>query len=474
MNKKVALYSLFCILLLVGQLYAIVRTEEVTEWTRDKVGTYFNKYKIAYDKKSDKKSLIDIAKSYKDAATYNTQIFGSAVDNIISGFTNSAKKHTHLAQNDFDAFITNLKHELRQLELKGQLSKDRVQAVLDKAHSQAMRQKIMSEAEWNKAYLHFKSRYEEPTWYQRVLRLKPEVDDGTSSFNRWIQSATDRVYHLGGLTKEQAKAIGDQLRTSISKSDLHKLGDKHWVDDFTSAVAKKTELKKDQLEGVVEFIKKDVNGYKIFALDYTGQAKDHTKNWIEQVKSYFEDLWETVQEHWEHWIHVIKTKLHFKKHEKPTKIITPHKVTASIKSVAHSLHSDWEASSKSRARSRTVESVKSRVCTAATHVTDKINNINYEDLKKIDLKKSFGHFWRQKEHDAYRKLGYTEAHIEWIQDYLTKTFRDQKTSVKGKRDEAAIAIKRYLDGLHVQTPAQVDANVHKLKRHLESWRTLIN
>jgi hypothetical protein len=472
MNKKLTLYSLLCILLLVGQSFAIVRTEEVIEWTKDTVGTYFNKYKIFYDKKSDKNSLIDIAKSYKDAATSNAQLFGSSVDSIISGFTNSVQKHSHLAQNDFDAFITNLRHELRRLELKGQLNKEHVKAVLDKARFHALRHKIMTEAEWNKAYSVFHSIYEEPTWYQRVLRLKPEVDDGASSFNKWVQSVTDRVNHIGGLTKEQTKAIGDQLRTSISKSDIRKLGDKHWVDDFTKSVSKKTELKKDQLEEVIESVKKDVNGYKIFALDYTGQAKDHAKNWMEQIKSYFEDLWDTLKEHFMHWNHVIQSKLRIRKHE-ATKVI-PHKATASIKSVVHSLHSDWEASSKSKARSRSVESIKTRVYDAASQVTDKINNIDLEHLKKVDLKDSFGHFWRQKEHDAYRKLGYTEAHIDWIQDYLTKTFKNQKTSVKGRADEAAIAIKRYLDELHVQSPDQVDANVHKLKRHLESWRTLIN
>jgi hypothetical protein len=472
LNKK--LFSILCIFLaLISHVVvAIVRTEETNEWTKDSLGSYFNKYKILYDKKADHRSLIDIAKSYKDAATSNTKIFGSGVDNIISGFTNNIQKHAGLAENDVEGFITSLKHQLRQLELKGQLNKDRVRAVLDKAHIHAVRQKIMTESEWKKAYAFFESLYQPPTWYQRVLRIKPDVDDGADSLNNWIHSTSDRISHLAGLTKEQSLAVRDQLRSSISKGDLFKLGDKAWVDDFVHSVSKKTELSKDQINHVVESITKDVNGYKIFALDYTGQAKDQALHWCCQVKNYLSDLWETIQRHVYYWYRRIQVNLGIKKQE-PTKIL-PSRVTDSFKSAASSIQSEWNASSKSKVRSRSIESVKSRVSTAASHATSKINNFDFHHGKSDSIKDSFAHFWRKKEHDAYRKLGYTEAHIDWIQNYLHKTFKNQKTSVKGRTDEAAIAIKRYLNDLGIQSPTQVDANVHKLKRHLESWRTLIN
>ncbi|KAG1059982.1 hypothetical protein G6F42_028119 [Rhizopus arrhizus] len=61
------------ILLFTRQSSAIVRTEEVKEWTKDNLGTYFNKYKILYDRSSDHKSLSEIAQSYKDAATANAK-----------------------------------------------------------------------------------------------------------------------------------------------------------------------------------------------------------------------------------------------------------------------------------------------------------------------------------------------------------------------------------------------------------------
>lgn len=473
-RRALIYYSIASVLfiLFISRTAAIVRTEEVDEWTKNSLGTYFNKYKILYDKKADHKSLTDIARSYKDAALSNAKYFGSNVDDILSGFTHSVHKHAGLAQNDVEKFATDLKHQLRQLELKGQLNKDRIKAVLDKAHIQAVRQKILTEEDWKKAYTHFESRFEPPTWYQRVLRLKPEVDDGASSLNNWVHVTASRIGHLAGLTREQTLAVGDQLRSKLANADLYSLGSKAWVDDFVKSVSQKTDIKKDQLNKVVDSITKDINGYKIFALDYTGQAKDEVKNWCDRAKTYLEDLWEHIHHRVKFWFHRLQVKLGIKKH-KATRI-SPSKVTESIKSAAQSIQHQWSASSKSIHRSRSIESVKSRASSAASHATSKLNDFSFQHVKNGDIKDSFAHFWRKKEHDAYRKLGYTEAHIDWIQNYLLKTFKNQKSSVKGRADEAATAIKNYLNGLKVQSPHQVDANVHKLKRHLESWRTLIH
>ncbi|KAG2196667.1 hypothetical protein INT47_012126 [Mucor saturninus] len=498
MNRKSTLYSILCIalILFVGQSSAIVRTEEVNDWSTDSLGTYFEKYNVFHDKKNDDQSWSEMVNSYKDAIASNSRIFGSGVDKLLSGFTNSVGKQTGLAKTNVDSFVTDLKHQLRQLELKGQLSKDRVQAVLDKAHHQAIRQKIMTESEWNKAYSTLEASYQEPSWYQRVLRLKPNVEEGSSSFNNWLQSVVDRVANKGGLTKEQTKSIADQLRSSISNTDISRLGDKSWLDEFTSSISKHSDIKKEKLDEVIESIKKDVNGYKVFALDYTGQkTKTAAKNWCQELKSYLEGIKDRIYTRINYYKSLILSRFQYKHHEVSHEF-SHRGVTDSIKSVAHSLTSDWEASSKSRAQSRSIESVKSRVSGVADQVTsaahhhatdtyhhatdklhhasDKISNVHLDHLKNFNIKDSFAQFWRNKEHDAYRKLGYTEAHIDWIQDYLSKTFKDQKTCVRGKSDEAAIALKRYLNALHVQPPNQVDATVHKLMRHLESWRTLVN
>ncbi|KAI8098307.1 uncharacterized protein B0P05DRAFT_593106 [Gilbertella persicaria] len=466
---KILLFIYLCVALFVGSSWAIVRTEEVFEWTKETLGSYFDKYKITYDKNQGQESLVEIAQAYKDAAEANVRYFGNSVDQIVSGFNIDLKKNSHLAQNDVDSFITNLKHQLRQLELKGQLSKEHVKQVLDKAHTEAIRQKLLTEAEWKKAYSKFESHYQQPTWYQRVLRAKSDVEDGSSSFNKWFQSIADRISHVGGMTKEEAQNVAEQVRTSIENTDLQKLGDSAWVDSLAQSISEKTQMKKEQVSNVLDSIKKDVYGFKIFGLEYTGQAKEHAKNWYEYAKCCCQGFWERIRTSLRNLQARLYHMLHIDQIKKP-KYITKH-ATESIKSAASSLSEDWHSSSKSMAHSRSIHSAMSKVSNAAAQATNKIQDI---DFKNLDIKDSFAHFWRKKEHDAYRKLGYTEAHIDWIHNYLYKTFANQKAMVRGKSDEAAIAIKRYLNELKIQKPDQIDQHVNKLRGHLETWRTLVD
>lgn len=418
---------------------------------------------------------MDTIKSYKDAVTANARLFGSNVDHILYGFKNSMEKNAKLANNDAHAVLNNIRHQLRQLELKGQLKKDRVQAVLDKARHEVIREKLMTEAEWKKAYSHFEATYAQPTWYQRVFRLKPNIQDiESSSLKSWILSVTNNLNHLGTLTKEQVTSIGDALYQSILKTDIHKLGDNVWVEELKYSISQQTQLKKEQLEDVMEAIAKEVRAFKIFALDYTGQAKEQTSHWIHSVKN---RVWTTV----EGLMKPIRTRLSHYRHHLPYADPTSHpkwefynykdahlkypgekkKLTASIQSQARSMSKQFETATATNVITHAFETAVSVASEAAAQATSSV-------------KDSFAHFWRQKEHDIYRRLGYTEAHIDWIQNYLEKTFQNQKDSVKGKADEAAIAIKRYLDSCKVQTPNQVDASVHRMKRYLEAWRTLVD
>jgi uncharacterized protein YgfB (UPF0149 family) len=87
-----------------------------------------------------------------------------------------------------------------------------------------------------------------------------------------------------------------------------------------------------------------------------------------------------------------------------------------------------------------------------------------------DAQNSFGHYWRQKELDSYRKLGYTEAHIEWIQNYLSKTFTDKKNLTKDTVYNAVRTIRQYLVQAKVQTAAHIDAQLKSLEELIEYWR----
>lgn len=387
------------------------------------------------------------------------------MDRIVREFTSQIQKQNNLVRNDVTGFFTKLKHKLRQLELKGQLSKDKVETVLDSAHTEAVRQKIMTESEWQRAYSVFKNRYQPPRWYQRVLGVKARIDDGASSLNDWVQSVVDRVTHIGGLTKDEAKTIRDEVSDRIANTDINQLGDQTWVNEVSESLSAKTKLSKDQLEKVMHSISRDINGYKIFGLEYTGQAKQKAKNVYEKAKYNCANFWDQVNDYYRQARYNFNH--YWKKYEVPKEEIVH--ATESVKSVASSLSQDWHSSSKSMARSRTIHSVLSKASEVAAEATQKI-----QDLEHLDLKETFGHFWREKEHNYYRKLGYTEAHLDWIQEYLVKTFTNQKKSVREKVDEAGSTIKGYLDNLKIQSPSQNEQNVHKLKRQLESWRTLVN
>ncbi|KAI7902259.1 uncharacterized protein BX663DRAFT_474221 [Cokeromyces recurvatus] len=475
MKIKPSIITLICICLwlFISPSFAIVRTEELAEWTKDGLASYFKKYKIIYDKTQDHPSLVKIAESYKDAASTNMKYFGDSVDRILSGFTDSLQKNTRLASNDLSGFITNLKHQLRQLELKGELTQDHVRAILDKAHHQAIRQRIMTEAEWKKAYAVFQSYYQQPKWYQRVLGFKSQVDAGASSLNQWIQSVIDHIVATGSMTKEEAKTLTDEIRTSVTKTDLHNLGDKAWVEELTQSITDHTKLEKDKVESIIESIKHDIEGYKIFGLEYTGQAKEEAKHWYGRTIAYCQDVWYQIQAYIRQ-IQVRVRRFWYSREVQKTKKAAENaaeRASDSLMSVASSITSEWQDPGNSRARSRTIHSVLSKASSAAVQATNMIYDM---DLKNIDLKGTFAHYWTQKEHDAYRRLGYTEAHIDWIKNYLYKTFRNQKTLARFKADEAGIAIRRYLEDLGIQSPAQVEDSVHMLKRHLELWRTLID
>ncbi|CAO3703141.1 unnamed protein product [Rhizopus stolonifer] len=461
MNKIKAWTLLVIVFItLIQQSYAIVRTEESPEWNKDSLTAYFKKYKLQIDKNSDYNSLVDTIKSYKDAVTANSRLFGTNVDHILSGFKHYLERQAKLTENDTDDLFTHLKHQLRQLELKGQLTKDRVQAVLDKVRYRVMHEKLMTEAEWKKAYAHFESTYAKPRWYQRLLHLKPDLQDiESSSLRDWVQSATAHLGRLGTLTKDQVSAVSETLYQSILNSDLNKLGERAWAEDLTHTISQRTQLKKEQLEEIVQSIANEVRAYKIFAIDYSGQAKEQAHHWMDDLQGLF---WNKVQGI----VEPIKTRLpqnkdtwHFYNY-RDTHLKYPgqeKKLTASLRAQAKSMSRAVEP--KTNVVSHVIETAVSVASDAAAQATDSV-------------KGSFAHFWSQREYEIYRRLGYTEAHVDWIKNYLEQTFQNQKDSVKGKSDEAAIAIKRYLDSCKIQTPNQVDANVHRMKRYLDSWSLL--
>ncbi|KAI8972320.1 hypothetical protein BDB01DRAFT_909383 [Pilobolus umbonatus] len=433
------LLSILCLsLLVITQISAIVRTEETKDWTKDLIVSYLKNYSPLHP--VEQVPLMDKAKTYADAVTNHARLFGNQVDHVLSGFKNTLELHSDLAENDIQALLTQLKHQLRQLELKGQLTKERVKAVLDKFHAKVTREKIMTEAQWEKAVSAIESSLQ-PKWYQRVFHTQ-------TPFQRWIFSVTSKLNRLGGLTKDQVKVIGDQLKSAVEEcTDLCKLGDKDWVNQFTTTVSKKTQLRKDQLDAVIESITQDLKSYKLFACDYTGHSPH---DWLHSIKDTWSSLWPT------------------RKQEKKVKT---REVISSTTSTTTSVSTTTSTTTVSTTVP-TVISVPTTVPTIlSTTVTVTVVATVRDEETPAPSAESFAAYWRQKELEAYRRLGYTEAQMDWIQDYLEKTFHNQKSSVKDKMNEASSQLKRYLTQLKLQDASQIDQTVHRFQRHLENWRT---
>ncbi|KAI7861488.1 hypothetical protein BDF14DRAFT_1746848 [Spinellus fusiger] len=85
-------------------------------------------------------------------------------------------------------------------------------------------------------------------------------------------------------------------------------------------------------------------------------------------------------------------------------------------------------------------------------------------------KNSFAEYWRQAERDTWRKIGYTEAQLDWIQNTLKKSIKDKKTLARQHIAEVLATLRDYLDSVRVQSTSQIDEQMKKVENTLESWR----
>ncbi|KAI9016256.1 hypothetical protein CLU79DRAFT_721283 [Phycomyces nitens] len=84
-------------------------------------------------------------------------------------------------------------------------------------------------------------------------------------------------------------------------------------------------------------------------------------------------------------------------------------------------------------------------------------------------RQSFANYWHQKERNTWRKIGYTEAQLDWIQNTLTQSIRDRKSLARNHIADMLATIRNYLHKAKVQSTSQIDQQMSKLERLLESW-----
>lgn len=413
--------------------------EDISQWTKDQAQAYLDKYHIVYDKSANDESILDTAKRYHHAALANTNTFINNKTDMVNRMIDAAKlKLTNsykLSTENVNALTNDLQHGLKQLELSGSLTYDKVKQTLDRLQHKAVQQKIITEAQFKELANDIQDSFTRPSWYQRLLGTVPSTSDlfPEDSYHTWLKSTiTTRLEQNKELTKDQIASTVDTLKKAISTSSsssskLSKLGDANWWNKLSRDIEKNAKLKEGQAEELINSLRDEVTAYKIFAMDYASETTDKTQNMLWRASQYLMDTGSNVYQ----------------------AVMSPLKArSASVSSAVSSA-----ASSAADASSESDTILRSRVPQGVS-----------------DAKDSFGHYWRQKELESYQKLGYTDAHLEWIQNYISKAFNDKKDMTKDTIANSIHTIRQYLSQTKVQTAAEIDAQLKSFEELIEYWR----
>jgi hypothetical protein len=407
--------------------------------------------------------LVETAQKYRDAAVSNANLFindkRNTLERIIDGLKIKLEKQYKLTAENVAAFTNDIEHELKQLELSGSLTQDKVKQSLDKLQHKAIKQKYVTEAQYKEIASDLESSFSSPTWFQKVFggvtRSGHFNDD---SFHTWLTSSvTQRLQENKQLTKEEIQGVLDTLKTAIATTsanvqDLNKLATKDWWQQLSKDLEKNAKLKKDQVQDVVDSLKDEVNAYKIFAIDYASEAADHSQNVLSAASQYIKDKGNYI---YEAVVHSIKPS----QNKAESVVSVASSAATSATDAAASSASSYAAYATDAAASAT-DAAASSASVLRSQASQSVNH----------AKDSFGHFWRQKERETYKKIGYTEAHIDWMENYLSKTFNDKKNLAKETVHQAVRTIRQYLVQAKIQTAAHIDAQLKSIEGLIDSWR----
>ncbi|KAI8082604.1 uncharacterized protein B0P05DRAFT_537708 [Gilbertella persicaria] len=468
-----------CLLLLANQAQAKAATEQVedvTNWTKDQVQAYLNKYQITYDKSDE--SLLETAKRYRDAAASNANIFindqANSITRLLDGVKIKLEKNYNLATNQANALMNDLSHELKQLELSGSLTQDKVKRALDQYQHKALKQKYLTEAQYKELANDIQSSFAHPTWYQRIFGTGPAnhfYDD--SSFHTWLTtSVVQRLQENKELTKDEINSVTETLKKAImnTSNSIQDLATPSWWKQLANDLESQGKLKKDQAQQVADSLKEEVIAYKIFAMDYAGETKQKSQNLFAAATQYIKDTGNGI---YQAVVHPLK---------KQDAYASSALSTASSAASSATDAAAWSASSAAGAASSAAGAAADYVTDAAASATDAAASAtdaaassasvlrSKATQSAYDAKNSFGRFWRQKEMETYRKIGYTEAHIDWIENYLSKTFHEKSNFAKDSVQSAINTVRQYLIQAKVQTAAHIDSQLKSLEGLIEHWR----
>ncbi|KAL0077615.1 hypothetical protein J3Q64DRAFT_1746515 [Phycomyces blakesleeanus] len=431
--------------------------KDILRWTRYQLSSYLDTHKILYDKHADDASLIDTVKAYKDAAESNAKFFGERVEGIVDGIKIQLEKESGLKKVAGEALLSHLQHILRRLELKGELSWDRVQDELEQKQVEFIKHRIMTDAQWKKFVLDVSQSFQNQTWYQKLSGKYPtDFNTASSSLHKWLHKIGNRLAARKDMTHDQIFEILDHIKQAVVSNDTNTLGDKTWLEELAHRIESMPEVAKENVQSIVDSIEQDITAFKIFASDYiqntiqeTNQAaidiKDSVKSYLDSVRHRF------------HWVlHNVES------------FIAPH--LWPIQS-----HEKFKNSRAPFTTTITSAKVISTVLTLSTTSTAPIGAVVPTPIGSTDLgcKRTFANYWYDVSWDALRQLGYTEVQINWIQRNLALAFQNSNLPMTDERiDQALELIRIYLTSNQVEPPHGIRSQIEKIRQLFTKWTHL--
>ncbi|KAI8097656.1 uncharacterized protein BX664DRAFT_347617 [Halteromyces radiatus] len=447
LNKLILLFSTILIILLALWITPVLTDQfsspqEAADWTKDKVNAFLHKYNIGYDKQDDESKLTKKVQEYEKLARNNAHYFGTKVDHFINGIKINLEQQHEMTQHDIDGVLADVQHRLRQLELQGQLSRDKVDQAIDKVHHRLANKKSISESFWktmkNDVSTQFAESYYRPTtWYQRIFSSSPSssmksaADDAKASIDQWLDHVQDSLRDLKVLSENQVEAVMDQIRQAITDANINKIASKHWYERLYHRLEKKAKLTELQAEQIKDTLEREINAYKVFASDYVGSKVGQSKAWADDIYQQCCDMASSTKSSMEDWFYYILARFH-----DSVKTLQHHQQQIKDKTAG-----DWKDAKESAIK------------------------------KEHDLKRDFDRYWQSKHLEAYRRLGYSEAQIDHMKKSIISMLSNQQSAAHRNIDQALDSLKQYMQNARVQTSSQIQAEIDKLKQQLDRWKS---
>lgn len=318
--------------------------------------------------------------------------------------------------------LDDLKLRLRRLELKGELSKLKIQYELDALKERLTpNQFVQLQKDLDEALVN-------DVWARRFFRGHGQEQQ---------LCCQDEYWRVPFLSVEQNKAVADTLRKAVLR--VQDIGTPAWRAHVRQELI---DHRIKDADRVLDALEDKLQEYKQVFKDY---APSQPGAWTFTIDPHGWRLWLETR------MRILTSRVwHWWQSQFSTGTVISDQATSEYAVVA--------------AQSRSAELAVHSLNQVADKAVDKFN-------KKTDQwRASFAKFWYEQEENAMRQIGYTEKEIEWMYNYLERNFKNQADLARYNIDNALHTIRRQLHQSRIHSATQVERQITRLQELLERWK----